>query len=152
MAYHSGDRLGPLEVISSLGKGGMGEVYRARDTRLDRDVAVKVLPESLAEDGDRVTRLQHEARSLASLSHPHIATVFGLEEHDGTLCLIMEYVPGVSLADRLASGPLPWRDTLDIALQVAEALEAAHGNGVIHRDLKPSNVMGGRPTIRRCLI
>src|SRR3954470_5128155 len=134
MVLQAGTRLGQYEVIGLIGAGGMGEVYRARDTRLDRDVAVKVLPESLSEDHDRVSRLEHETRSLASLSHPHIATVFGLEEHDGTLCLIMEYVPGVSLAERLPGGPLPWRDALDIALPVAEALEAAHGNGVIHRD------------------
>jgi TolB-like protein len=141
MAYQSGDRLGPLEVTALLGRGGMGEVYRARDTRLARDVAIKVLPESLSGDPDRLNRLEHEARSLASLSHPHIATVFGLEEHNGTLCLIMEYVPGVSLAERLAREPLSWRDALDIMRQVAEALEAAHAKGVIHRDLKPSNVM-----------
>jgi TolB-like protein/tetratricopeptide (TPR) repeat protein len=128
-------------VTSLLGSGGMGEVYRARDTRLAREVAIKVLPESLSGDPDRLNRLEHEARSLASLSHPHIATVFGLEEHNGTLCLIMEYVPGVSLAERLAGEPLPWRDALDILRQVAHALEAAHAKGVIHRDLKPSNVM-----------
>jgi TolB-like protein len=141
MAFQSGDRLGPLEVTGSLGQGGMGEVYRARDTRLGRDVAVKVLPESVSTDQNRVSRLEHEARSLAALSHPHIATVFGLEEHNGTLCLIMEYVPGATLAERLACEPPPWREALDILRQVAEALEAAHANGVIHRDLKPSNVM-----------
>src|ERR671910_2879549 len=119
MAFQSGDRLGPLEVTGSLGQGGMGEVYRARDTRLGRDVAVKVLPESLSTDRDRVSRLEHEARSLAALSHPHIATVFGLERHNGTLCLIMEYVPGSSLAERLAREPPPWRATLARLPQLA---------------------------------
>ena len=140
MTLQPGDRLGPLEVVASLGSGGMGEVYRARDTRLGRDVAVKVLPEPLSGNAERLARLEQEARALASLSHPNVAVVYGLEEHQGTRCLVMELVPGVTLAERLAHGPLPRRDALEIARQLAEALDAAHAGGVIHRDLKPSNV------------
>ena len=140
MPFQLGDRLGPLEVSASLGAGGMGEVYRARDTRLGRDVAIKVLPQPLSENAERLARLEQEARALASLSHPNIAVVYGLEEHNGTLCLLMELVPGVTLAERLARGPLRYRETLDVGCQLAEALEAAHARGVIHRDLKPSNV------------
>ncbi len=140
MTLQPGDRLGPLEVVASLGSGGMGEVYRARDTRLGRDVAVKVLPEPLSGNAERLARLEQEARALASLSHPNVAVVYGLEEHQGTRCLVMELVPGVTLAERLARGPLQRRDALEIARQLAEALDAAHAGGVIHRDLKPSNV------------
>jgi FimV-like protein len=140
MTLQPGDRLGPLEVVSSLGSGGMGEVYQARDTRLGRDVAIKVLPEALSGNAERLARLEQEARSLASLSHPNVAVVYGLEEHKGTRCLVMELVPGVTLAERLARGPLRGREALDVARQLAEALEGAHAAGVIHRDLKPSNV------------
>jgi TolB-like protein len=140
MALHPGDRLGPLEVLNPLGAGGMGEVYRARDSRLGREVAVKVLPEHVAGSAERVARLEQEARALASLSDPNIAAVFGLEDHGGRKCLVMELVPGATLAERLERGPLPLREALDVGRQVAQALEAAHAVGVIHRDLKPSNV------------
>jgi serine/threonine protein kinase/tetratricopeptide (TPR) repeat protein len=140
MALKPGQRLGAFEVVAALGSGGMGEVYRARDARLGRDVAVKVLPESLSQDPDRLVRLEQEARTLAHLNHPNIAVVYGLEDHHGTTCLVMELVPGLTLDERLSQGPLPRREALAIARQVAEALEGAHAAGIIHRDLKPSNV------------
>ena len=140
MTLQPGERLGPLEVVAALGSGGMGEVYRARDTRLDRDVAVKVLPDELSGNAERLSRLEQEARSLASLSHPNVAVVYGLEEHQGKRCILMELVPGVTLAEKLERGPLPVAKALDVCRQLAEALEAAHAAGVIHRDLKPSNV------------
>ncbi len=132
--------LGPYEILAPLGVGGMGEVYRARDTRLRRDVAVKVLPPSFAADRERLARFEREAHLLASLNNPNIAAIYGLEESDGTRYLVLELVPGETLAERLASGPLPVRETLEVARQIAEALEAAHEKGIIHRDLKPSNV------------
>ena len=140
MAFRSGDRLGALELVASVGAGGMGEVYRARDTRLGRDVAVKVLPEGFGDDVERRARLEQEARSLASLNHPNVAVVYGLEEHHGRPCLVMEFVPGATLAEKLASGPLPLREALEVCRQLAEGLGAAHAAGLIHRDLKPSNV------------
>ena len=140
MPLKPGDRVGVFEVISLLGKGGMGEVYRARDTRLGRDVAVKILPEGLKGDADRLARFDREARVLASLNHPGIAALYGLEDTGGAPCLVMELVPGETLAERLSRGALPLREGLDIGRQVAEALEAAHASGVIHRDLKPANV------------
>ena len=140
MTLQPGERLGPLEVVAALGSGGMGEVYRARDTRLGRDVAVKVLPEQLSGNAERLSRLEQEARSLASLSHPNVAVVYGLEEHDGKRCILMELVPGATLGEKLERGPLPVAKALDACRQLAEALEAAHAAGVIHRDLKPSNV------------
>ena len=118
----------------------MGEVYRALDTRLHREVAVKVLPTALSNDPERVARLQREARLLAALNHPHIATIHGLEIADDLHAIVMELIEGPTLADRLASGPLVLDETLEIARQIAEALEAAHDKGVIHRDLKPANV------------
>ena len=118
----------------------MGEVYRARDTRLGRDVAVKLLPSVLADDPDRRARFERESRLLAALNHPHIAAIHSVEEIDGRLALILELVEGPTLADRLATGPIPIAEALQIARQLAEALEAAHGKGVVHRDLKPSNV------------
>ncbi|MGH9204114.1 MAG: serine/threonine-protein kinase, partial [Vicinamibacterales bacterium] len=136
-----GTRLGPYEILSLLGAGGMGEVYRARDTRLGRDVAVKTLPEALAHDEQRMARFQREAQVLASLNHPNIATIHGLEESGTTHALVMELVNGPTLADRIAQGPVPIDEALPIAKQIAEALEYAHERGVIHRDLKPSNVM-----------
>ena len=136
-----GARLGAYEVIAKLGEGGMGEVYRARDLRLDREVAVKILPESFARDPDRLMRFDREAKTLAALNHPHIAQVHGLEESpDGTRALVMELVEGEDLAERLTRGPLPLDEALPIARQIAEALEAAHDAGIIHRDLKPANV------------
>jgi serine/threonine protein kinase/tetratricopeptide (TPR) repeat protein len=135
-----GRRVGPYEIVSLLGTGGMGAVYRAHDTRLNRDVAVKVLLPSVVDDPDRGARLVKEARVLAGLNHPNIAQVFGLEEADGGHALVLELVDGPTLADRVASGPLPLTEALVVARQIAEALAAAHRYGVIHRDLKPANV------------
>jgi serine/threonine-protein kinase len=140
MALIAGTRLGPYEMVSALGAGGMGEVYRARDTKLHRDVAIKVLPESLAADADRLARFQREAQALASLNHPNIAHIHGLEESDGVRALVMELVEGEDLAQRIARGPIPIDEALPIARQIAEALEAAHEQGIIHRDLKPANI------------
>jgi Tol biopolymer transport system component len=135
-----GRDVGSYHVLGLLGAGGMGEVYRARDTRLKRDVALKVLPDTFAQDADRLARFQREAELLASLNHPNIAGVYGLEESDGVRALVMELVEGPTLADRIQMGPIPADDALPIARQIAEALEAAHERGVIHRDLKPANV------------
>jgi serine/threonine protein kinase/WD40 repeat protein len=140
MPLTAGSRLGAYEIMSALGAGGMGEVYRARDTKLDRDVAIKVLPELFVADPDRVARFQREAKTLAALNHPHIGGIFGLEEAEGVRALVLELVEGPTLADRIAQGPIPLEDALPIAKQVAEALEAAHEQGIIHRDLKPANV------------
>ena len=145
MSLASGTRIGVYEIRDSLGAGGMGEVYRARDTRLNRDVAVKVLPEMLAGDPERLARLHREAQVLASLNHPNIAIVHGFEERPAeaghyTYALVMELVEGPTLADRLMSGPLPLEDAMPIARQIADALDAAHEQGVIHRDLKPANI------------
>jgi eukaryotic-like serine/threonine-protein kinase len=135
-----GTRVGVYEVQSALGAGGMGQVYRARDTRLGRDVALKILPEAFASDPDRLMRFEREARTLASLNHPHIANIHGIEESGGTPALVMELVEGEDLSERIARGPMPLADALPIARQIAEALEAAHEAGVIHRDLKPANI------------
>jgi serine/threonine-protein kinase len=135
-----GTRLGHYEILSALGKGGMGEVWRARDTKLRRDVAVKTLPAELAERADRLARLEREATSLAAVNHPNIASIYGLEEHAGSRYLVLELVEGDTLEERLRKGPVPVEQALKIALQIAEALEAAHEKGVIHRDLKPANV------------
>jgi eukaryotic-like serine/threonine-protein kinase len=140
MALKPGDRIGPYQIVSPLGAGGMGEVYRARDTRLGRDVAIKVLPEAFANDADRLARIQREAQLLASLNHPHIAIIHGLEESNGSRALVMELVEGPTLEDRIAEGPIPLDEALPMARQIAEALEAAHERGVIHRDLKPANI------------
>jgi serine/threonine protein kinase len=135
-----GSRLGPYEILSALGAGGMGEVYRAKDTKLHRDVAIKVLPDLFATDPDRLARFQREAQVLASLNHPNIAAIHGLEETDGVKALVLELVEGPTLADRIAQGPIPLDEALPIARQIAEALEAAHEQGIIHRDLKPANI------------
>jgi serine/threonine-protein kinase len=140
MALTAGTRLGPFEILSPSGAGGMGEVYRARDTKLDRDVALKILPELFATDPDRLARFQREAQVLASLNHPNIAAIYGLEETEAIRAIVMELVDGPTLADRLARGPMPLDEAMSIARQMAEALEAAHDRGVIHRDLKPANV------------
>src|SRR4051794_21964934 len=140
MTLSAGARLGPYEILSALGAGGMGEVYRARDTRLDRDVALKILPEAFAADADRVARFQREAKVLASLNHPHIAAIYGLEAADGVKALVMELVEGEDLAQRLARGAVPLDEALPLAKQITEALEAAHEQGIIHRDLKPANI------------
>src|SRR5882724_5636856 len=135
-----GQTLAHYRVLEKLGQGGMGVVYKAEDTRLSRQVALKLLPAGFAGDPDRVTRLQREAQILASLNHPHIASIYGLEESEGVWFLILELVPGPTLADRLVFGPLPTQECLSIARQIAEALEAAHEKGIVHRDLKPANV------------
>jgi eukaryotic-like serine/threonine-protein kinase len=136
-----GKTLSHYEVTGHLGKGGMGEVYQAKDRKLGRDVAIKVLPEEFARDADRVARFQREAKVLASLNHPNIATIHGLEEYGGTNFLVLELVEGQTLADRIKNGAIPVEEALKLALQIAEALEAAHGKKIIHRDLKPSNIM-----------
>jgi serine/threonine-protein kinase len=140
MRLSSGSRLGPYEILAPLGAGGMGEVYRARDTRLRREIAIKVLPDTFASDAQRLGRFEREAQLLASLSHPNIAAIHGFEEADGTHFLVLELVAGETLAERLAESPLELEESLSIARQIAEGLEAAHERGVIHRDLKPSNV------------
>jgi Tol biopolymer transport system component len=135
-----GKSLAHYEVTAEIGKGGMGEVYQAKDQKLGRDVAIKVLPEEFAKDADRVARFQREAKLLASLNHPNIAAIHGLEESNGTHFLVLELVEGDTLSDRIKAGPIPVEEALKLALQIAEALEAAHEKGVIHRDLKPSNI------------
>ncbi len=140
MALTTGTRLGVYEITSLLGEGGMGQVYRATDTRLKRQVAVKILPPALAADGDRLSRFQREAEVLASLNHPNIAAVYGLEESSETSALVMELVEGEDLSQRIARGPIAIADALVIGRQITEALEAAHDRGIIHRDLKPANI------------
>ena len=140
MALIPGTRLGAYEIVSALGAGGMGEVYRASDTRLKRQVAIKVLPGSFVDDPERLARFQREAELLAAVNHPHIAAVYGLEETDGIKALVMELVEGDDLAVRVARGPMPPAETLAIARQITEALEAAHECGIVHRDLKPANI------------
>ncbi len=136
-----GQSLSHYRITEKLGQGGMGEVYRAEDTNLSRQVAIKVLPDEFAHDGERLARFQREAQVLASLSHPNIATLYGLEESDGKRFIVMELVEGQTLAHRLLKGPLPVDEALGVCRQIAEGLEAAHEKGVIHRDLKPGNVM-----------
>ena len=140
MALAVGTRLGSFEITGTLGAGGMGEVYLARDSALKRDVAFKVLPATLAGDPDRVARFQREAELLATLTHPHIAAIHGLAEADGVRALVLELVPGETLADRVARGPVPVEETLGLARQLADALDYAHEHGVVHRDLKPANL------------
>ena len=140
MTLQPGSRLGPYEILSPLGAGGMGEVYRARDARLGRDVAIKVLPAAFAADAERLARFRREAQVLASLAHPNVAHIYGVEEADGVDALVLELVEGETLAERIAGGPLPVDESLEIARQIADALEAAHERGIVHRDLKPANV------------
>src|SRR5215831_18489818 len=140
MTITIGQQLGSYEITGLLGKGGMGEVYRATDTKLKRDVAIKILPDEFARNADRVSRFQREAELLASLNHPNIAAIYDLEEADGLRYLILEMVDGETLAERLKRGPIAASEALKIAQQIADALEAAHERGVIHRDLKPANV------------
>lgn len=141
MSHAAGTRLGPYEIVAPLGAGGMGEVYRARDTRLNRSVALKVLAPSVAIDPDLRARFQREAQAIAALSHPHICALHDVGEHEGTAYLVMELLDGATLADRLASGPLPIAQALTVAAQIADALDRAHRVGIVHRDLKPANVM-----------
>ena len=140
MPLTSGTRLGAYEIISTLGAGGMGEVYRARDARLDRQVAIKVLPDAVVDDPDRLARFEREAKVLAALNHPLIAHVYGFEQIGDRRAIVMELVEGFTLEERLAQGPLAIPDALRIARQLAEALETAHDLGIIHRDLKPANI------------
>src|SRR5262245_20684072 len=140
MSITIGTQLGCHEIIGLLGKGGMGEVYRARDTKLKRDVAIKILPDEFWRDRDRVSRFQREAEVLAALNHPNIAAIYDLQEADGAQFLVLELVEGETLADRTARGPIPVEEALNIAKSICEALEAAHERGIIHRDLKPANV------------
>src|SRR5262245_721737 len=140
MSLAAGARLGPYEVLAAIGAGGMGEVYRARDTKLNRDVALKILPDAYAHDPERLARFRREAQVLAALNHPGIAQIYGLEEANGQTALVMELVPGPTLADRIAQGAVPLDEALAIARQLANALEGAHEHGIIHRDLKPANI------------
>ena len=150
MTLSTGTRLGLYEILAPLGAGGMGEVYRARDTKLGREVAIKVLLEDFSGDEERLARFQREAHLLASLNHPNIATLHGLEESNGVEFLVMELVEGETLAERISRGPIPIDEALPVFSQIAEGLEAAHERGVIHRDLKPANIKitpEGRPKI-----
>src|SRR5215475_11198359 len=140
MPLPSGTRLGPYEVTALLGAGGMGEVYRARDTKLNRDVALKILPDAFTLDSERIARFRREAQVLASLNHPNIAAIYGFEDSGNTHALVLELVEGPTLADRIAKGPIPLEEALPIAKLIAVALEAAHEQGIIHRDLKPANI------------
>ena len=130
MSLTPGTRLGVYDIIAAIGEGGMGQVFRARDTKLDRDVAIKILPGAFAHDADRLARFTREAKTLASLNHPHIAAIYGLEESDGIIALVMELVEGEDLSQRIAQGSVPLDEALPIAKQIAEALEAAHEQGV----------------------
>src|SRR6266576_1958387 len=140
MSLLEGTRLGPYEVIGLLGAGGMGEVYRARDPRLGRNVAIKILPAAFSTDADRLWRFEREARAVASLNHPNICTIHDIGEHEGHRYLVMELLEGMTLSSTLETGPLPTNQLLDFAIQIADALDAAHGAGIIHRDLKPANI------------
>src|SRR6202166_3311912 len=141
MAILLGKRLGPYEILSSIGAGGMGEVYRARDTRLDRIVAIKVLPTHLADRSELRERFEREAKTIASLNHPHICTLYDTGHQDDIDFLVMEYIDGETLAQRLVKGPLPIGQVLQYAIEIAAALDKAHRKGITHRDLKPGNIM-----------
>ena len=141
LALTTGTKLGPYEITGAIGAGGMGEVYRARDTRLGRDVAIKILPQHLADTPEARQRFEREAKAVSSLNHPHICTLHDVGNHGGTDFLVMEYLEGESLAKRLERGPLPTAELLRIAIEIADALEKAHRQGVVHRDLKPGNIM-----------
>ncbi|MDX1583221.1 MAG: serine/threonine-protein kinase, partial [Thermoanaerobaculia bacterium] len=141
MQIDDGTSLAHYEIVAPIGKGGMGEVYRAKDTKLGREVAIKVLPEEFTTDAERLGRFEREARLLAALDHPQIASIYGIEQDDGVRFLVMQLAEGQNLADRLARGPLPVDESIGIAKQLAEALEVAHEKGIIHRDLKPANIM-----------
>jgi eukaryotic-like serine/threonine-protein kinase len=140
MPLQAGERLGAFEILTLIGSGGMGEVYRARDTKLNRDVAIKTLPAGVATDPERLARFQLEAQVLASLNHPNIAHIYGVEDSRDVHALVMELVDGPTLAERIAQGPIPLDDTLAMVAQIAHAIEAAHAQDVIHRDLKPANI------------
>src|SRR6266571_9163185 len=141
MALAAGTRLGPYEIVSPIGAGGMGEVYRARDTRLERTVAVKVLPQHLSAAPEVRQRFEREAKTISQLSHPHICALYDVGSHEGTEYLVMELLEGETLAVRLARGPVPLEQTLRFGIEIADALDKAHRQGIVHRDLKPGNVM-----------
>ncbi len=136
----SGAKLGAYEIRAPIGAGGMGEVYRASDSKLGRDVAIKVLPTAFVNSAERLSRFQREARILAALNHANIATIYGLEQDGSVQFLVMELIVGQNLAERVSSGPVPVKEIVDIGIQVADALDAAHSQGIIHRDIKPANI------------
>ena len=140
MSFQPGHKLAHYEILEPIGKGGMGEVYRARDGKLGRDVAIKVLPDEFARDTERLRRFQREAKVLASLNHPNIAAIYGVEQSESTHYLVLELVPGETLAERIARGPIPVDEAIELAMKIAEALESAHEQGIVHRDLKPANI------------
>src|SRR5262245_30306363 len=149
MRLSPGTSFGPYDVIALIGAGGMGEVYRARDSKLQRDVALKILPDEFASDPERLARFRREAQMLAALNHPHIAQIYAIEDlppgrettaSPRSIALVMEFVEGLTLSDRILRRPIPTEEAVDVAIQIATALEAAHEQGIIHRDLKPSNV------------
>ncbi|HEV2063790.1 MAG TPA: serine/threonine-protein kinase, partial [Thermoanaerobaculia bacterium] len=141
MTLAAGARLGPYEIVAPLGAGGMGEVYRARDTRLEREVAVKVLPKHLSSSEEMRQRFEREAKAISQLSHPHICALYDVGSHEGTEYLVMELLEGETLAARLTKGALPVEQTLRFGIEIADALDKAHRQGIVHRDLKPGNVM-----------
>jgi eukaryotic-like serine/threonine-protein kinase len=140
MPLSAGDRLGPYEILAPIGAGGMGEVYRARDTRLERDVAVKVLPEHLANDPQSLARFEQEGKAVAALSHPNILVLFDVGAHEGMHYAVTELLEGETLRDRLSRSPLSWRNTIEMGVALAEGLAAAHGKDIVHRDIKPGNI------------
>ena len=141
MPLEAGRQLGPYQIVSAIGAGGMGEVYKARDTRLDRTVAIKVLPEHVAADPDLKQRFEREAKTISSLNHPHICTLYDIGSQDGIDFLVMEYLEGDTLARRLEKGALPLEQALKVAIEIADALDKAHRQGITHRDLKPGNII-----------
>ena len=147
MTLAPGSQLGPYEIAASIGAGGMGEVYRAKDTKLGREVAIKVLPADVAKDAERLARFKREAQLLAALNHPNIAAIHGLDESEGQMFLVLELVEGEDLSQRLKGGAIPVDEAIAIARQIAEALEAAHEKGIVHRDLKPANSESWRPPV-----
>jgi len=140
MALAPGTRLGPYEILSQLGAGGMGEVYRARDSRLERDVAIKVLPAHLAKDPEALARFEREAKAVAALSHPNILAIHDFGQDQGISFAVTELLEGETIRSRIAESPVPWRKAVEIGVSVAEGLSAAHSKGIVHRDLKPENV------------
>src|ERR1700741_785389 len=140
LALAPGTRLGPYEILAPLGAGGMGEVYRARDTRLDRTVAIKILPTHLSDNPEFKQRFEREAKAISLLNHPHICHLYDIGSHEGTDFLVMEFLDGQTLADRLRKGAMPLPELLKTGMQIAEALEMAHKAGIVHRDLKPGNI------------
>src|ERR1700739_2264564 len=141
MGLRVGTELGPYEILSAMGAGGMGEVYRARDTRLERIIAVKILPNHLSDRAELCERVEREARTIASLNHPHLCTRHDIGQQNGTDFLVMEYLEGETLAERLKKGPLPLDQVLQYAIEISDALDKAHRKGITHRDLKPGNIM-----------